>query len=201
MQVTAACLMLQVPKELSEKILAWANEHIKPEDVYNKEGKGLQKGHHITLAPQISDESADPHIMSVMNNTPALSANLGQVGFFVQPDKEYHVLKIAVDPANLLPIREKVVEGIEMYNPTHDFNPHVTIAYLNPGACQDLDGDETFNGMACDINSCLYSSVDGGDKFVNLQPAPGPVKVEAAKEISVTALRELILARLSSTNA
>ena len=133
MDIIASCLMLRVPEDLSKKILEWAKGNIKEEDLYNKDGKGLQHGHHITLAPQITDESADQHILQVMNNTPALSADVGQVGFFSDPDKDYHVLKIAVDPSNLEGLHEKIVEGVEMYNPTHDFSPHITIAYVKVG--------------------------------------------------------------------
>lgn len=195
--------MLRVPPELSAKISEWAAAHIKPEDLYTEDGKGLQKDHHITLAPQINDESADEHIMKVMNDTAALSPDLGDIGFFVnpRPDKQYNVLKIAVDPAQLIPVREKVIQGIGMYNPSHEFNPHITIAYLKPGACQELDGDQSFKGMACPINSCIYSAVDGGTRFVNLQPAPGPEQVEEQGVMAVSALRGLIIAKLSSTKA
>lgn len=193
--ITASCLMLQVPKDLSGKISEWAAANVKPEHLYNKEGKGMQRGHHITLAPQINDESAHSHIIDVMKNTQAMSVGLGNVGLFMDPQKGYHVLKIAVDPEKLAPVRERVIQGVEMYNPTYEFNPHITIAYVKPGTCHNLVDDETFKGMACDINSCIYSAVDGGDKFVNLQPAPGPVKVESA---SIDALREMIITKLSS---
>jgi hypothetical protein len=138
-----------------------------------------------------------------MNNTPALSPALGNVGFFTNPhpNKQYHVLKIAVDPSQLLPVREKVISGIEMYDPSHDFNPHITIAYLKPGACQDLDGDQYFKGMACPINSCIYSAAEGGTKFINLQPKPGPGQVEDLEVKSISSFRELILSKLSSIKA
>ena len=203
MEVIASAILLRVPPELSAKISEWAKAHIKEEDLYNQEGKGLAKDHHITLAPQINDESATEHISSVMNNTPALSPELGDIGFFVnpRPDKEYTVLKIAVDPAQLAPVREQVIKGISMYNPSHEFNPHITVAYLKPGACQDLDGDQTFKGMACPIDSCIYSAADGGPKFINLQPAPGPEQVEDGLVKSISSLRNLIIAKLSSRKA
>jgi 2'-5' RNA ligase len=163
----ANCILLSLPKELEDSVKSWAAEHIDGQDVYGKDGKGFEHSPHITAAHGIDDEDIHGAVSKIMDNAAPIKVKLGLVEFFIDPEKDYHVLKISVEPGAAEEFHESVVDSVSMYNPTYEYHPHITLAYLKPGACQELYGNQDFLGQEVEISSCLLMTNDAEPKRLN----------------------------------
>jgi hypothetical protein len=87
----------------------------------------------------------------------SVSLKLGKVSRFKCP--EYDVLKVDVDSGDLEKLNAKLAQvfGGEITKSKHDYHPHLTIAYIKKGTCNELDGREDFKGRQPHIGQLLYS--------------------------------------------
>lgn len=154
------CILLSLPKDLEAQILEWSANNISDADLYNKDGKGREGSPHITAAYGIDDEDIETSVTKALREIGSFSIKTGDIGFFIDPEKDYHVIKIAVDHGPAEKLHEHIVDNVSMYDPTYEYHPHITLAYVKPGSCQDFVGCKDLSGYEADISSCLLMTDD-----------------------------------------
>ena len=160
------CILLSLPDKLSDRVLSWAKEHISSSDIYGKDGKGYEHAPHITAAYGIDDDNVEGAVKRALDGVGPFTVKLGAVDFFMDPTKEYHVIKISVLPGPAEEFHERVVSNVGMYDPTYEYHPHITLAYVKPGRCQDLMGDQSFAGEDVEISSGMLMTDDNNPKRI-----------------------------------
>lgn len=161
------CLMLEMPSDIAGMISAWAENNI-PSDMLATDG--VEKYSHCTILYGFPQHVAFSEVAGFLNFEYALNPftkvfiKLGKVKRFTG-NPEYDVLVIEVEHGLLIrrmhyALKDKF--GVKSDYPT--YNPHVTIAYVKPGALTHLDGSESFDGVNADCKKMTYSTGPSEDR-------------------------------------
>lgn len=154
------CLMLSFPKDISEAIQAWGDRKI-PSDVLV--GNGREKYSHCTVLYGFSQGIAFADVKDFLEkgcnltDKSRLRVKLGEVRRFECP--EFDVLHIAVE--DCMPLHNlhfALKEKFHVKTSYATYNPHATVAYVQKGACKELDGCKLFVGIEVACNQLTYST-------------------------------------------
>lgn len=163
-----SCIMVRLPKDISSEILQWGKDNI-DDDLLVEDGKetrGFEDDIHITLFYGI--KSKDPkESIKMLSKVKPFKVRLGLIDAFKDQDS-YDVIKINVESKELEKIHYDIEDNIENDNDYPTYVPHVTIAYVKKGSCDNLIGNEKFKGKIIEINKVVFSSSDGSEKDISL---------------------------------
>jgi 2'-5' RNA ligase len=162
----AGCLMIRLGEHDARKIIEFENEHI-PED--QLAGDGYERDVHVTIAYGFTPDF-DPQALwdNVFQNRKALHVKLGPIKRFKASDHrpDSDVLVVEVDSPELeelhYELRKRYPASLNVTFPK--YSPHLTLAYVRPDACKDLDGHDFFKGHAYLLAELNYSRPGRGKK-------------------------------------
>jgi len=154
------CLMLSFPEDLGDAIQAWGKSKI-PESALTNDG--FEKYAHCTILYGFSQITRFNEVKEYLESSfgltdkSKLKVKLGEVKRFKCP--EYDVLYIAVeDCMNLHQMHFSLKDKFHVKTSYATYNPHATIAYVQKGACPELDGCKLFDGLEVECNQITYST-------------------------------------------
>lgn len=163
------CLMLSMPSDLSRMVAAWSENNI-PADQLADDGRETYC--HCTVLygfPQhVKFEDVVEAVMPTFSIDSTIPIQLGPIKRFVanehRPSSD--VIVIEVKHSEILSrlhyaLKDKF--GVKTNFPT--YNPHVTIAYVKPGALPELDGYRVFDEYEVFCKAMTYSTGPGNDCF------------------------------------
>ena len=162
----SAILML-VPQELAEQVIAWGVNNIKDECLHDVPGKGRERSPHITLATKITDEEPEK-AFKLLEKCEPFEVELGPINCFRKPEKGYDVLKIDIISPALCALNKSLLDTVEVDDPIMPYRPHLTLAYIKPYSCENLVGPSPFIGKKVLVDSCVYSDREKGGKIIGL---------------------------------
>ncbi len=144
-------LMLRLPTRLANQVEAIGSK-IKPEDLH---AKGAEDDPHITVVYGI--ETDDPKVVKhAMRRQGPITARMGKLSLFENDD--YDVLKIEVESDDLHRAHNAVFEGCPAKKLYPEYSPHVTVAYLKPGAGDAyVEENHPLEGSECAFNDAVFS--------------------------------------------
>lgn len=151
------CIMLYA------KVPRWEEDHtdgIDPNDVYTVEGDdsyGLEDAPHMTLLYGVHEDEIDPELIYdiMQNELKEISVNVKQVSIF--ENAEYDVVKYEIPlTKEIKNTREKLESMIPNTQTFKEFNPHVTISYVKPGAGKKYVR-ELHEPFEIDFHKAVYS--------------------------------------------
>ena len=125
------CLMVQL-----NDLPQWdkVTELIKPEDVYNEPGYGLEDEPHTTalygFEKDVKVQDVKDIISKFLKDKDAIS--LKATGLSIFENKDYDVLKFDVDSSDLHKLNSKL-KKLPNKNDFPNYHPHVTVGYLKSG--------------------------------------------------------------------
>jgi len=156
-------VMLEIDGSLRTEIMKFIDESIQDCDVASD---GKEDNPHVTALYGLhtgSTQKIKDHIADVES----FEITLGKISKFTTSD-EHDVLKVEIESSSLRKIHSLLKEL--PYTSTHkDYNPHLTLAYVNKGACEDLVGSDIFSGKKFDVNTLVFSSKTEDKTNINLQ--------------------------------
>jgi 2'-5' RNA ligase len=167
------CLMADAPAKLTKAVLAWGEEHVPDDVIYDDDSGqyGREKQSHVTVNfgfvndPDIADlQDAVAQVM-----TGPIHIKLGEVSKF-EPAK-YDVLKVDVISEDLNKIHAALLKKYEIEETHPEYKPHLTIAYVKAGSCDDLLGNQDFMGQEWEIDGLDYSSKDSKHNKFEMAPS------------------------------
>ena len=153
------CIMADVPQK--ESMLDFIKK-IPTECVYEEAGKhyGKENNPHVTVMYGLSPVEEN-RVKELLTKVPKkIVAELGKISKFENADAPYDVLKIEVKSPHLNKIHEMIRKNFDNNYQWTGYNPHVTLAYVKKGTCNEYIGNKTFEGMKVMFETFMYSNGD-----------------------------------------
>lgn len=137
---TYSCVMINLPEDLANQVMAWGKLQVKDEDVVvdEKGGKGRETEPHVTVLYGLLDDKPSDLLEQVFENTAPFDIKLGPCSVF--RNDGHDVLKLEVISPFLHALNRNVCSVAAYENDFPDYKPHVTIAYVQPGTADRLEG-------------------------------------------------------------
>jgi 2'-5' RNA ligase len=153
------CIMADVPQK--ESMLDFIKK-IPTECVYEEAGKhyGKENNPHVTVMYGLSPVEEN-RVKELLTKVPKkIMAELGQISKFENANAPYDVLKIEVKSSHLSKIHEMIRKNFDNNYQWPEYNPHVTLAYVKKGTCNEYVGNKTFEGMKLMFEAFMYNNGD-----------------------------------------
>lgn len=155
------CLMVDFPDDMAQKAMDWAQANV-PDDVLyldpeDPTGFGRETHIHTTVAYGLDPKMDRQKIADVVADiSKPVKVRLGKISKFEPED--YDVIKVEVESDDLHALHD-VVKALGVPGETYpDYKPHLTLAYVQKGSCDDLLGQSPFEGEEFELTSFDYSA-------------------------------------------
>lgn len=158
------CLMLPVPYDLSRQLVAWSQKHILEK---NLDAQGIEFQPHVTVCYGFQPGFDAEELRPLMKDYAYISAKLGKVSRF--ETETYDVLKLEVVSADLRAWNRIIRERFDITTSYPDYKPHLTLAYVRPGTCKHLDGNNDWTNAILTTDRLEWSPADGAKKNLYLR--------------------------------
>lgn len=163
---------LDLPVEVAQEIKDFGKkipdtELVKdPTANYDAQKTGLETDPHITVLYGL-DTTNEADVRSIVESSGPIEVTLGDVSIFENED--YDVVKVGVEGEALNALNKQLDEALKTPGKTFDeYQPHVTIAYVQKGQGAKYVGDTTFKGQKITLNELTFSSKDGSKTNIKL---------------------------------
>lgn len=189
-----SCLMIDYPPELVDKVIEWGTQNIPDDVVYDPEESkrsfGRENHIHTTVAYGIDPEVESGQIKVVVGELGhPVRVRLGKVSKF-DTDPNYDVIKIEVEGQDLHDLHKAIEDQIGVPGNTFpEYKPHLTIAYVLKGSCDELLGQTPFEGQEFELDAFDFS--DPGASHEKFQMF-GSLATDTQKEMIREAVGESI---------
>lgn len=162
------CLMGIFPSKTSQQIKTFAKNMIPESAVFvDEDTKGMETDIHVTVKYGIHTKDAKD-VQKAVEGFGKFTIKLTMISKFTPDDEEYDVLKIGVESLRLRELNALVSRKLENTDKHPIYNPHVTLAYVKKGTCQDLVGSKEFNGMELTFEDLEFNSSDDVNTKIQL---------------------------------
>ena len=164
-----ACVMADIPKEISQEIVEWGVRQINDSDLYTENNLGRELDSHITIKYGIISDDVK-QVEKLFKGIKQFKATLGDVKHFSPEGREFDVLTVSVESKDLSDMNGKITKELKCATglPSDEYHPHITIAYIKKGKCKDLYGNKEFVGKEITIDSVEFSPVEGDKTTIEL---------------------------------
>jgi len=131
--------------EMSDFVLEWNQLNI-PDDVLHTDpdgGKGREREPHVTVKYGLLSPDIPEELRQICKETPPFPVFLGTVSLFTT-NPEFDVVKIDVESPWLRKLNQQISDTLPHEDTHPEYKPHLTLAYVEKGACDHLVGDDPF---------------------------------------------------------
>jgi hypothetical protein len=167
-----SCLMLNLTPAVSAIVSYWSRRFIPKEKLSVEEGEDLLDGYedtpHTTVKYGIHTSSPEEVRDCLEGHGPVL-LKLGKVSKFEQKDKGIDVIHIEVESDLLREMNKDISSNLECTDEFNEYNPHITLAYVKSGSCDDLIGNDFFTMLSDTVDEALFAAKDGEEYFISLE--------------------------------
>jgi hypothetical protein len=169
------CLMAMLPS-LESDVPNWAVDNIPASDLHPE---GIEQETHATALYGFPLDFNVAGLREFLAAWPPIKLKLGELSRFECP--EYDVIKFTVISPDLVKLHSALVDkffgGVEPSK--WEYNPHVTVAYVNKGAAKALNAPR-LTGRGLTVTQLLYSLPEKqGREVINLNSSP----IQASEQI------------------
>jgi len=161
---------VDLPKEFAKELMEWGKKNIANEDVYTDPkdpSYGRENEIHITLKYGLHSAESD-EVKALLRGESAIELKLGTISKF--RGDGYDVLKIDIDSPDMHRLNKLISENVEVTDTYPTYRPHLTIAYVKKGTCNNLLKSKKFDGKKFIIDKIIFSSKVHGKSAIKLQP-------------------------------
>ena len=142
-----------LPWEISNLIREFAMETIDPADLAED---GFENQPHITVKYGLHIDDPKP-LDSLLQSQGPIAVRIGKLSYF--SGSEYDVLIFDVESDGLRELNRKIASAIPCTDTHPVYHPHVTVAYLNPGAAVNyLNVNNYIEGMSIVFDYLTFSN-------------------------------------------
>lgn len=151
------CLMLSMPGDIATLIQAFGKSRIHEGQLADD---GFETYSHCTVLYGFSQGTNVAEVESFLKGYDKIPIMLGNIKRFKANDNrpDSDVLVIDVEGLALRKLNADLKDNFDVVSTYPTYNPHVTIAYVKPGAYLNLDRSPIFNGIKCVCDKMTYSS-------------------------------------------
>lgn len=149
----SVCLF-SLSEDAADLLRSWAYEHIPDADLA---ADGREKEPHITVRYGLHTDNGE-RVGDVLTHRKPVTVRVGNVSIF--PGEEYDVVKLSVESSELHALHRQLAE-LEHTDTFPDYKPHITLAYVKPGAGAKYDGLKTpLSGEPLTFDTLVFSNQD-----------------------------------------
>lgn len=158
------------------KALEAARSRISDSDLAGK-GKDIG-GNHVTVRYGIKDADV-AGIKAFLQSQKPFDATLGKTEKFepTEQSEGTSVIKAPIESAELRKINAELAKHGNFIDPTFDYSPHATVAYVKPEVADRYVGMDVTKGKKFRIESVSISHKDGSTETVKLEGKPHALQV------------------------
>jgi hypothetical protein len=166
-----SCIYLNLPLNLSEKIIQWGVKNVKDRDIYVSQSEpsfGREDNIHISLLYGIHN-SCFKESLNLVKGFGEIKASLGKIDIFTGSKNIYDVVVIKVISEDLYYLNKILSENIIHTNKYGDYKPHITISYVKKNKGWKFLGNKNFEDIKFNSDLCTFSSKNGNkyNFFIN----------------------------------
>lgn len=125
---------IDVPDGIAGFLQHWGELNI-PDDMLAADGREDET--HVTVKYGLLDMDMPYQLTEIAHETPAFPILIGKISLF-STAPEFDVVKLDVESPGLRALNQKVSTTLPHEDKHDDYNPHVTIAYVQKGSCDHL---------------------------------------------------------------
>lgn len=156
---------LDLPVALAKRITRLGNS-IPDADINAIKG-GRETDIHVTALYGLATSTTADQIRVFAKQQAPIEITLGKVSKFTSPDGD--VLKIDVQSTGLHRLYESMKAMLAAPGSSFPvYQPHITIAYVKSGCCENLVGNTEFEGAKAVIDTLTFSDVEGNKVLLPL---------------------------------
>jgi len=148
------CLMLRLPLQAAADIVEWTDRNVPREQRVEDE-----RDPHITVAWGFDQSVTPEDIRDALDawGGDRIAARIGDISFFEGASKD--VLKLSVESRDLRELYRFLRKffGDKLISTFPNYTPHLTLAYIKPGALRELVGTCALTGSVVVGRSVLFS--------------------------------------------
>ena len=164
MEYSYSCIMLLLPENITKNIKKFISENIDESILYKGEGEGgLSKHIHTTVKYGLDETNFDV-IKELLSKYKDIKFKLKNITKFDSDDK-YDVIKIDIDSKELRDMNKHVSKTVQCTDTFKEYKPHVTLAYVKKGKCDELINNSKFNGVGGTMNKVYFTTPDDKEYF------------------------------------
>ena len=195
-RIEFGCLMLYLDVPIWSKITSV----IKPEDIYDKEGYGIEKEPHLTILYGFHDEVNSDDVFSLFKeNMPLKPINVNIKGISVFENEEFDVVKFDVN-SEVLTKLNAIMKQLPNTSTFPDYHPHITIAYVKKGEgrkyIRPFEKERKLVGNELVYNWKGHKGKEGGDILMlddkNVSESLQPTGDFVYKNLDLVAIKDII---------
>lgn len=159
---------IDAPKKIASAIQKWGKAQIADEDVYtdpDDQTLGREKDTHVTVKYGLHTNSPN-EVIKLIEDFGHFTIKLGKVSKFSA--EFFDVLKIEVHSEKLHELNGLISDNLECTDKHPKYQPHVTIAYVEKGSCDDLLGNDHFDGLSWVATAVKFSNKESEKTIISL---------------------------------
>lgn len=165
------CLMAVLEPADAAPIIAWSQDNIEADKLT---GEGIEHSPHVTCRFGFKTSLSISALKKFLKGYGAVQFTLGNIIRFAGAwDGKADCLVVKVESPDLVALRKKLDKEFDadLEAPTFKkFEPHLTLGYIEPGACKGLEGHARFSDQTYIIKKLVYSSPGSKKKTeINLE--------------------------------
>ena len=144
---------IDLPKPVADGVRQLANS-IPDSDL---SGDGRETKPHVTVKYGLHDAGPEK-LQSWLRDTPPITLTLGKTGFFPpSPGSDGNdVVYVEVDSPQLHEANSSISKAFPVTDTHPEFKPHITLAYVKPGAGQKYAGNDSLQGSRLRQKKLLF---------------------------------------------
>ena len=148
-----ASTQVNPPNDLAQAIARFAKTFVQEAHLH---AKGVTKEPHVTVKYGLKTDDVDEIASAVAGAGPA-TVRLGATAILPNPDKGFDVIIVRVESEDLVDLNRRLTESIESVDTHPGYLPHLTLAYVKPGAGRNYAGHKTFAGVTFTSDQLIFS--------------------------------------------
>jgi 2'-5' RNA ligase len=155
-----SCLVASLPADLKKKIKSWAKKNIKKEDLYFIDDKrGYEIHPHVTIKYGLYTNVPEK-VKEFIKHQESVDVRLGKISKFRDISDKFDVIKIEVYGPDLQKLNRSVSKEFKHDKGHQTYLPHITLAYIKKGTCEDLVSNKEFSDAKATIDKFVFLDHD-----------------------------------------
>lgn len=132
--------------------------------------KGRELAPHITALFGLKPDTKPEAVQELLKDEPPITAKLGKTKVFpATAERQSDVVYVDVESPDLARLNEKL-KGLPHEDTNKgEYRPHVSLAYVVPGAGKKYAGDDSLAGMELSFDKIVFSTPEGKSHVVELR--------------------------------
>lgn len=180
-----------LPPEMADFLIEWNELNIPDEVLFTDEdgGKGRELEPHCTVKYGLIAQEVPAQLRDIADDTGPFPVFLGEISLFTtSPD--FDVVKLDVESPWLRRLNKRISDTLPNEDTHPEYRPHVTLAYVKKGTCDDMEGDDPFKegvDREFQASELRFSGPGDGDDRVREQLSFS--KIRAKEKVAESVVR------------